>query len=409
MQTTPAPQSLVNWDLAAATAARLSTAGPRFTRRQALKEADGLRWAADASVEHVHRLTGLDAARDLRDSEVLVVDRPTWARANVQAFSTLLTPAFAHLQSTRPEEYARASTTLGTTATGVEAGTVLAFMASKVLGQYEPFCALPGLDGTAPGPEGGRLLLVAPNIAEVRVELNVDPEDFRLWVCLHEQTHRVQFAAAPWLREHLRSEITALVSAMFDKADTLPDQLVSGLRTLAGSARGSSGRARHLETDAGPAPEQDRAGSSGVAEGQDEPTGEAEVSTASLGLLEFIQDPEDKARLSHLTAVMSLLEGHANVVMDGIDSSVVPTVKTIRQRFDHRAAHRSALDRWMRRLMGMDAKMRQYRDGQRFVKHAVQEMGMDAFNVVWEGPENLPTETELHHPQRWVERVRGRS
>ncbi|WP_431860544.1 zinc-dependent metalloprotease [Micrococcus terreus] len=395
MQTTPAPQSLVNWDLAAATAARLSTAGPRFTRRQALKEADGLRWAADASVEHVHRLTGLDAARDLRDSEVLVVDRPTWAQANVQAFSTLLTPAFGHLRQTRPEEFARASTALGTTATGVEAGTVLAFMASKVLGQYEPFCALPGPDGTAPGPEGGRLLLVAPNIAEVRVELNVDPEDFRLWVCLHEQTHRVQFAAAPWLREHLRTEITALVSGMFDKAETLPDRLTSGLRSLAGSAR-SGTSPRHQVPDDGPSPE-----ASG--------SGDAEVPSASMGLLDLIQDPEDKARLSHLTAVMSLLEGHANVVMDGIDSSVVPTVKTIRQRFDHRSAHRSALDRWMRRLMGMDAKMRQYRDGQRFVKHAVQQMGMDAFNIVWDGPEHLATETELHHPQQWVERMRGRS
>lgn len=138
-------------------------------------------------------------------------------------------------------------------------------------------------------------------------------------------------------------------------------------------------------------------------------SGDAEVPSASMGLLDLIQDPEDKARLSHLTAVMSLLEGHANVVMDGIDSSVVPTVKTIRQRFDHRSAHRSALDRWMRRLMGMDAKMRQYRDGQRFVKHAVQQMGMDAFNIVWDGPEHLPTETELHHPQQWVERMRGRS
>lgn len=396
MQNTSAaatPQSLVNWDLAAATAARLSTAGPRFTRRQALQETDGLRWAADASVGHVHRLTGLDAARDLRDSEVLVVDRSTWAQANVQAFSTLLTPAFGHLQQTLPEEFARASTTLGTTATGVEAGTVLAFMASKVLGQYEPFCALPGPDGPAPGPQGGRLLLVAPNIAEVRVGLNVDPEDFRLWVCLHEQTHRVQFAAAPWLREHLRTEITALVSGMFDKAETLPDRLSSGLRSLAGSVR-SGGQPRRQLPDDGHAP-------------QASESGDEEVPSASLGLLDLIQDPEDKARLSHLTAVMSLLEGHANVVMDGIDSSVVPTVKTIRQRFDHRSAHRSALDRWMRRLMGMDAKMRQYRDGQRFVQHAVQHLGMEAFNIVWEGPEHLPTETELHQPQQWVERMRS--
>jgi coenzyme F420 biosynthesis associated uncharacterized protein len=381
----PSPAQPVDWDMAASTAARLCAAGPRFTRHQAEREAEGLRRAADAAVGHVHRLTGLDAARDLRESEVLVVDRPTWTRANTQAFSTLLGPAFEHVRASRPDEYARATSGFGPTATGVEAGTVLAFLSSKVLGQYEPFCALPGPDGTAPGPQGGRLLLVAPNIAEVRVELNVDPEDFRLWVCLHEQTHRVQFAAAPWLRRHLQENIMALVSGMFDKMDTLPERLSAGVRALvrgpeAGPDSEATGKPAGLGTESHP---------------------------ASLGLLELIQDPEDKERLARLTAVMSLLEGHANVIMDAIDSSVVPTVKTIRQRFDHRAATRSSLDRWIRRLMGMDAKMRQYRDGQRFVKHAVQELGMDGFNVVWESADHLPSERELHQPERWVERIRG--
>lgn len=380
------PTQPVDWDMAASTAARLCAAGPRFTRHQAEREAEGLRRAADAAVGHVHRLTGLDAARDLRDSEVLVVDRPTWTRANTQAFATLLGPAFDHVRSARPEEYARATSGFGPTATGMETGTVLAFLSSKVLGQYEPFCALPGPDGTSPGPQGGRLLLVAPNIAEVRVELNVDPEDFRLWVCLHEQTHRVQFAAAPWLREHLQANIMDLVSGMFDKVDTLPERLAAGVRAL---VRG---------------PEAD-----GRSEAEEE--GSTDLGTdshpASLGLLELIQDPEDKERLARLTAVMSLLEGHANVIMDAIDSSVVPTVKTIRQRFDHRAATRSSLDRWIRRLMGMDAKMRQYRDGQRFVKHAVHELGMDGFNVVWQSADHLPTERELHQPELWVERIRS--
>ncbi|MGW9552300.1 zinc-dependent metalloprotease [Citricoccus zhacaiensis] len=381
-QTVPSP---VNWDLAASTAARLCAAGPRFTRHQAEREANGLRRAAEASVDHVHRITRLDAAKDLHDSEVLVVDRPTWTQANAQAFSTLLEPAFEHVQSIRPAEYARATSGLGTVATAMEAGAVLAFLSSKVLGQYEPFCALPGPDGTSAGPEGGRLLLVAPNIAEVRVELNVDPEDFRLWVCLHEQTHRVQFAAAPWLREHLQSHITALVAGMFEKADTLPERLSARVRALLQG------------------PEADRGS---VERGQ----GSAELGTdehpASMGLLELIQDPEDKKRLAHLNAVMSLLEGHANVVMDAIDSSVVPTVKTIRQRFDHRGATRSSLDRWIRRFMGMDAKMRQYREGQRFVKHVVRELGMDGFNVVWEAAENLPGEQEIQYPDQWIQRIR---
>lgn len=387
VQSPPPAVSPVDWDLAASTAARLCAAGPRFTPHQAEREAAGLRHAAEVSVDHVHRITRLEAARDLRDSEVLVVDRPTWTRANVQAFSTLLAPAFEYVQQARPEEYARATSGFGTTATALEAGAVLAFLSSKVLGQYEPFCALPGPDGSPAGPEGGRLLLVAPNIAEVRVELNVDPEDFRLWVCLHEQTHRVQFAAAPWLRDHLQANLTELVSGMFDKADTLPERLSARVRAL---LKG---------------PEADP-------ESVEQGRGSAELGTdgrpASMGLVELFQDPEDKERLARINAMMSLLEGHANVVMDAIDSSVVPTVKTIRQRFDHRTSTRSSLDRWIRRFMGMDAKMQQYRDGQRFVKWAVRELGMDGFNVVWEAPEHLPSEQEIQHPEQWVARIRGR-
>ncbi|WP_180536671.1 zinc-dependent metalloprotease [Micrococcus luteus] len=369
----PAVAHPVDWAFAARTARSLAAAGPRFTPREATREADGLRAAAEAAVPHVHRLTGLEAARDLRDSQVLVVDRPTWSRAATQSFATLLDPTFAHLRDTRPREHAAATTRVTRHATALEMGGILAWMSGKILGQYDPFIALPGPGGTAAGPAGGRLLLVAPNVAHVRAEINVDPADFRLWVCLHEQTHRVQFAAAPWLREHLRVEIMALTVGLFDKAESLPERLRSAL--AAANPLGRDG------VDARPAP----------------------------GLLGAIQDEEDRERLSRLTAVMSLLEGHANVVMDGVDSSVVSSVKTIRRRFDERGDRRSPLDRMLRRLLGMDAKMAQYRDGQRFVATAVAELGMAGFNVVWDAPELLPSEAELHAPETWVARIRAQA
>jgi coenzyme F420 biosynthesis associated uncharacterized protein len=111
--------------------------------------------------------------------------------------------------------------------------------------------------------------------------------------------------------------------------------------------------------------------------------------------------------LSHLTAVMSLLEGHANFVMDGVDASVVPSVKTIRRRFERRSELQGSLDRFVRRLLGMDAKMRQYSDGQRFVTTVVGTVGLESFNRIWEAPEHLPTEAEIHAPERWIERVLG--
>lgn len=369
----PAVAHPVDWAFAARTARSLAAAGPRFTPREATREAEGLRAAAEAAVPHVHRLTGLEAARDLRDSQVLVVDRPTWSRAATQSFATLLDPTFAHLRDTRPREHAAATTRVTRHATALEMGGILAWMSGRILGQYDPFIALPGPGGTAAGPAGGRLLLVAPNVAQVRAEINVDPADFRLWVCLHEQTHRVQFAAAPWLREHLRAEITALTVGLFDKAESLPERLRTAL--AAANPLGRDG------ADARP----------------------------TSGLLGAIQDEEDRERLSRLTAVMSLLEGHANVVMDGVDSSVVSSVKTIRRRFDERGDRRSPLDRMLRRLLGMDAKMAQYRDGQRFVAAAVAELGMAGFNVVWDAPELLPSEAELHAPETWVARIRAQA
>ncbi|MFD1213925.1 zinc-dependent metalloprotease [Arthrobacter sp. GCM10027362] len=368
------PPRLINWELAATTAARLTPAGPKLSGAQIQAAVENLRGLADESVDHVHRITGLDAARDLRDSQVLVVDRAAWSKANARSFEIMLQPALKALAEKRPDQLKSAATALGSTVTGTQMGAILSFLSSKVLGQYDPFSSL--LTG---GPAGGRLLLVAPNIIALEQELNVEPVDFRLWVCLHEQTHRVQFAAAPWLRDHMLEQIAELSSSIAAKADTIGDRLQQALKVLASSAKA-------------------------VASGQ-EPGGGAAGGSAAGSLLELFRGPEEKAVFSHLTAVMSLLEGHANVVMDEVDASVVPSVKTIRQRFNARSKNRGVLENWVRRLMGLDAKARQYTDGAKFVRAVVGQVGMEGFNRVWERAENLPTEQEIHQPDLWISRM----
>lgn len=365
----PRPQ-LVNWEIAASTAASLTPAGPTMKPAEIARAVENIRRLADDSVAHVHAISRLDAARDLRDSELLVIDRASWSRANAHSFRTLLEPALDQLAASRPEVMRSASLALGGTLTGVQLGTILAFLSSKVLGQYDPF--VPSRHG-----HGGRLMLVAPNMIAVERELNVDPSDFRLWVCLHEQTHRVQFAAAPWLRDHMTSHIGELTSGLMDKADSLSERLGAAVKNLA-SASAPRSRDAAVETREGP-----RDG----------------------GVLSMLQGPEDKARLSHLTAVMSLLEGHANVVMDGVDGSIVPSVKTIRRRFNARGTSRGPLEKLIRQLMGLDAKMRQYSDGSRFVRRVVSQTGMDGFNAVWESAAHLPTEQEIHAPDEWIDRM----
>lgn len=363
---------LVNWDFAAATAATLVAPGPKMSRREIQAAVADLRRLADESVSHVHRITGLDAAEDLRDSQVLIVDRASWAKANSQSFAALMNPMLEHLAETRPEAVKATNTAVAGTVTGAELGAVLAFLASKVLGQYDPFAALAP---DSPGKKGGRLLLVAPNIISTEQELNVEPSDFRLWVCLHEQTHRVQFAAAPWLRNHLLEQIRLLSTGLMDKAQTLPERISSMAKQLSAAAGGRD------ETPADGVPER------------------------QLDVLTLLQDPADKARLSHVTAVMSLLEGHANVVMDAVDASIIPSVKTIRRRFNDRGINRGWLDKFFRRVMGLDAKMRQYADGSKFVRAVVDKVGMEGFNRVWEEAGNLPTEAEIHNPDLWIKRM----
>ncbi len=367
-ESNPVTVQLVNWDLAAGTAAKIAPAGPSLSKREIAEVVRSLREAADASVEHVHRITKLEAARDLRDSQVLIVDRASWAKANSQSFQALLQPTLDKLAKSKSEQLQNSLAELSGTVTGAQFGAILAFLSSKVLGQYDPFASLG--DADAP-PSAGRLLLVAPNVVSVERELNVDPEDFRLWVCLHEQTHRVQFAAAPWLRDHMVDQISQLSGGLMDKADTLQDRLGQLVKSL--------GSDRRQEVEG--------------------------VPSQPAGVMSLLQDPEDKARMSHLTAVMSLLEGHANVVMDAVDSSIVPTVKTIRQRFNARGRTRSPLDKFIRRIMGLDAKMRQYSDGARFVRAVVNAAGMEGFNRVWEREEHLPTEKEIHTPKLWLERM----
>ena len=361
----PTAQSLINWDLAASTAARLAPAGPVLNEKAIGEAVESLRRLADASVPHVHEITGLEAARDLRDSSVLVVDRASWAKANTQSFAVMLKPAMQKMLDSRRGTLSPSAASVSGAITGGQLGAVLAFLSSKVLGQYDPFAAL-AENSTAPA--AGRLLLVAPNIVAVERELNVAPEDFRLWVCLHEQTHRVQFAAAPWLRHHMLEQIDELSGHLLGNVDSLMERASAAARSL-----------------------KDRS---------------ATGNTPGRGaILDLLQDPEEKAAISHLTAVMSLLEGHANVVMDAVDASIVPSVKTIRQRFNDRGKDRGVIEKFIRSLLGLDAKMRQYSDGARFVRAVVDVAGMEGFNRVWESVDHLPTEPEIHDAKLWIDRM----
>ena len=335
---------MVDWGLAVTIGSRVAGEGPQVTREVADQVVAELRDDANRSTGLVREFTGLVAEE--RTAPVLAVDRPGWIRANADGFAKVLAPIVDKL-SEKKGTPTGLSLAVGSRVTGAEVGLLLGFLASKVLGQFDPFF-----------DPSGRLLLVAPNIVHVERELGCDPTDFRLWVCLHEETHRVQFTAVPWMRDHLFSEISAIADTM--EPGKLLDDVVS---RVSEAVRGDG------------------------------------------SLLDVIGSPEQKEIVDRVTAVMSLLEGHADVVMDGVGPSVIPSVAEIRRKFDQRRKGVGSLDRLLRRLLGLDAKMAQYRNGARFVRGVVDKVGMHEFNAVWESPANLPTKAEIADPSAWVGRV----
>lgn len=342
-------RSPVDYDLAVATARRLAPAPPQVSWAEAGEIVTELRGLAVQAEEHVRGVTGLVPPGDVL--EATVVDRGGWAQANVEGFRVVLEPITRKLED--KEQNALAA---GVTAkvAGLQMGSVLSWLSSKVLGQYEAFTAA----GTP-----GRLIMVAPNIVETERRLEVDPHDFRLWVALHEVTHRTQFTAVPWMHDHVRAEITTLLEAT--SLDD-PAQLLERLKAVAiGLPRGGS-------------------------------------------LVELLQTSEQRVVLDRVTAFMSLLEGHAEHVMDGVGPSVVPSVRHIRKRFDQRRKESGGvLDTVLRKLLGLDLKALQYAEGKAFVDTAVRELGMSGFNRVWESPATLPTRAEIKAPLDWVRRIDG--
>lgn len=357
---------LVDWDLAAAAASRLVPPGPRTARGEVEALVAELRQAAARAVDPVATTARLHTPPGTPSA--LVVDRPGWIRANTASMGAMLAPvldevvgrkraadeARAQARGKELPQVGPAAQRVGSAITGTEVAGMLSWVSTKVLGQYDL------------APQGNpRLMFVAPNILTAERELDVVPADFRLWVAMHEETHRVQFTAVPWLREHLIARARAVGTEVMPEPDQMQQRLKEIVTQLPGVLRG--------DTD----------------------------------ITQVLATPEQRQHLAEVTAVMSLLEGHADVVMDEVGPKVIPTVAQIRARFTERRKGAGNVDKILRRLLGMEAKMRQYRDGAVFVRAVTDQVGVDGFNQVWTSPETLPRPAEIADPQAWVARVHG--
>ena len=312
---------------------------------------------AAQSEERVAAYTGLVPARPLPPPEG--VGRREWVASNIGAMRALLDPVLARAGSSlgplRPAVQIGLGLVLST-----EVGVVLGYLAQRVLGQYELVLLDEAVEDRPP-----RLLFVLPNLGQAVRSFEADEREFMTWVTLHEVTHAVQFAGVPWLHSHVAGLVRQLLSSAELRID---------------------------------APRKMRI-----------PTREeiAELVTALRNgdLISIVTTKAERDTLDRVQAVMAVIEGHAEHVMDAVAPDLVPSLTRLRAALDRRRRTQSGLSRLVARLLGLDMKIRQYEQGKQFCDAVVREGGVAALHHVFSSPEALPTLAELDDPRAWLERT----
>ncbi len=289
-----------------------------------------------------------------------VVDRARWVRANTSAFASLIGKLEADLlDQVIPPGGGLAKATMALAnrwITTRQLGLLLGFMGQRVLGQYD--LALLSAEAVP-----GRLLFVEENIRGTASALGVPVGPFRTWIALHETTHAFEFEAHPWLRPYLASRLERQMTLFGSDVQGMGREAIRGL-----------GRALRGEGDGG-------------------------------HWMERLMGDEQRRLFRETQAVMSLLEGFSDYIMDEVGADLVPDVERISARFHERRARRTPFERAMLRLTGMDLKVEQYKKGEIFVRAIADGRGPAALARLWDGPETLPRDGEIEAPERWIGRV----
>lgn len=349
---------LVDWKKAEETALNLVRRSPdeSIPERQMVNLA--YREMVHRSVDVIGTYTGMGLASPL--SAVYVFDRKDWVRANIESFRRLFDRVEEIQRQLRPKD------TLSVLLLGevnrqmlsTQLGVMIGYLARRVLGQYD--LALLGKEAV----ETGSLYFVEPNIGRIEHELSIPGKDLRMWIALHETTHAYEFEGNPWLREHFNS---------------LLEQYFEGLNSQVRGMRGL-GMARQ------------------VARGM-------RSSNNREGWIELFMTDRQRELFHSLQAIMSLLEGYSNHIMNTIGKDILPNFEQIRDKMESRRKRSRTIDRLFSRLTGLNVKMEQYRLGEIFVNEVVERKGIDFMNRVWSGAEYLPSMEEIRQPELWIQRV----
>jgi coenzyme F420 biosynthesis associated uncharacterized protein len=335
---------LADWDAAIQIGKRVAGPGPSVPPEDRARMREDLADRVVSAEGVVAELTDLRVT-GFR-SRAWAMGRGDWIRQNVGGLQRLMEPLAQRLLERKPNR-----PSIARKAVGAQAGAILGYVSRRVLGQYDVFL---------PPDDEGLVYFVGPNLIEAERKYGLVPADFRLWVAIHEVTHRVQFSVAPWLRSFL----SGVVDEYLDTVALDPHQLIEQLKRAADEAR----------TGTGPG-----------------------------GIFRLLT-PEQRAIFDRTQAMMALLEGHASYVMNQVGTDVIPTLPRLRRALQSRRQVRGVESR-LQRAIGFDQKVAQYDSGERFVREVVDRIGMSGFNLVWESREHLPRPAEVGDPASWIARV----
>lgn len=357
MSPKPVPDP-VSWDVArkvAVQALRLAPTLDEATTSRFVKEVEA---AANSAQILVEKSTGLVSLAG--PPNAVVVDRIGWVDANIHSFKRLLQPLVTRLAE-RQRGFAGVASPASAAVSGAEIGLVLAWLSSRVLGQYDLFAS--EADG------GDALYFVAPNVVALERRHAFPPQEFRLWIAIHELTHRAQFTAVPWMREYFLGLVERGTALSPPDAKALMASLLSAFEAI-------------------------RAGRNPLADG---------------GVIGMLASKEQLVTLHEAQALMSLLEGHSDVVMSSAATAEIPGAKRFARVLAERRASSKGFSKFLQQFAGFDAKLRQYEEGERFVEALVDAGGDELFAKVWASPAMLPSMEEIRNPAIWVARAQANS
>ncbi|MGH7912840.1 MAG: zinc-dependent metalloprotease [Candidatus Dormibacteraceae bacterium] len=331
---------LLDWsEVAARARRRLGTARvPEAELGAAANELNRL--AAEVAPPLLEAVGGLPGGVTLPRFEAL--DRLGWLERNVASMQGMVEPLLRANRMPRSR-----LTHLGRAGVDRYLAFLLDLLARRVLGQFDP--QLGPTRAAAPGGES--LYLVEQNVAAWQEKAKVDGGDLRRWLILHEMTHAWQFAAHPWLKDHLNGAMQRLLDSV--------------------GARGGG----RMDLD--------------------------RLLRLTIGA------PEQWAAIRQVQATMTLVEGYGNLLMNLVGRRILPTFDELEAAYQARSGARGVVDLLVWRFTGLEVKMQQYRVGEAFCRRIHDLYGMEVLNLAWHGPDHLPHPNELRDPERWYRRVVG--